>query len=371
MDQTGDVVKRALVAIKAKSTEWLNAATDDKGEWWECLCLQMADAFNEAFSIVSSEYRRQCPVPNHHKTREFHGMSHTKEYRCWTAIRQRCENPNDSGYCDYGGRGIAVCDRWQKFTKFYEDMGECPEPKTQYSIERLDVNVGYEPGNCTWLLNELQGKNTRSTIRLTHEGKTKTIHQWAKETGLPCEVIRSRVTRRWSAEKILTTPKAVPMKLTHNGKSLTIKEWSSETGVSTDIIECRMSRGMPLEKVFENANLRKRTLTLNGETHSIIEWSRKIGIHHDVLYKRLRMGWTDTAKILQTTRRLAAKPTSLLVTLNGETLNALQWSQKLGIPYPTIVERIKTGKTPDEILYKGKLNQVSVPKVAVVPLAVG
>ena len=79
--------------------------------------------------------------------RHGHARRHTGAYRSWQAMRKRCEYPNDSHYPAYGGRGIKVCERWNKFENFLVDMGERPEG---YSISRLDHDKDYEPDNCEW-----------------------------------------------------------------------------------------------------------------------------------------------------------------------------------------------------------------------------
>jgi hypothetical protein len=81
------------------------------------------------------------------------------EYAIWKTMRQRCANPNCTDYPDYGGRGIAVCDRWSEFTAFITDMGR--RPSDQHSIDRIDNDRGYEPGNCRWADDLTQASNRR------------------------------------------------------------------------------------------------------------------------------------------------------------------------------------------------------------------
>ena len=87
------------------------------------------------------------------------GEARSPEYRAWDAMKQRCTNPNANRYADYGGRGITVCDRWRLFENFLADLGEKPEPKSRYSIDRKDGNGNYEPGNCRWATRSEQQKN--------------------------------------------------------------------------------------------------------------------------------------------------------------------------------------------------------------------
>lgn len=88
-----------------------------------------------------------------------HGMRGTRTYVSWLDARKRCHSPQNKRYAYYGGRGIAVCDQWRdSFESFLADMGECPPGLT---LERLDNNKGYEPGNCVWATKEQQARNRR------------------------------------------------------------------------------------------------------------------------------------------------------------------------------------------------------------------
>ena len=76
-------------------------------------------------------------------------------------MRYRCLNPNSKHYIDYGGRGIAICERWMTFENFYEDMGD---PPTGMTLDRIDVNGNYEPDNCRWATDKQQVRNRRNTL---------------------------------------------------------------------------------------------------------------------------------------------------------------------------------------------------------------
>ncbi len=133
------------------------------GKYWRCLCLCDCGAEKmQRLSHVMSGLSRSCGCLCRERTSEAtrtHGLSHTSEFKIWAGMIKRCENPNDTTFKHYGGRGIRVCDRWRhSFVNFYEDMGKRP-PK--FSIDRIDVNGNYEPGNCRWASQLQQAHNTR------------------------------------------------------------------------------------------------------------------------------------------------------------------------------------------------------------------
>ncbi len=111
-----------------------------------------------------------------------HGGTGTRTYNIWQNVRQRCENPRYPRYSDYGGRGIAVCDRWKRFENFLADMGEAPSDK---SIDRWpDNNGNYEPDNCRWATRVEQANNKRNNRLITQDGVTKTLTQWLRDLGI-------------------------------------------------------------------------------------------------------------------------------------------------------------------------------------------
>ena len=88
-----------------------------------------------------------------------HGLSGTRAYNSWKMMRARCGNPLAPNYAYYGGRGITVCERWEDFLNFFEDMGERP---AGLSLERIDNDGNYEASNCRWATRNEQQRNSRN-----------------------------------------------------------------------------------------------------------------------------------------------------------------------------------------------------------------
>jgi hypothetical protein len=119
-------------------------------------------------------------------------------------MMQRCYNPKHEAYPEYGGRGIEVCARWHDVANFIADVGERPD---NASIDRIENDKGYEPGNWRWSNPVEQANNTRQNVMLTHNGKTQTAAQWAREIGISAAALHNRLHKlNWSVEKALTTP---------------------------------------------------------------------------------------------------------------------------------------------------------------------
>lgn len=131
------------------------------------------------------------------------GSGLTPEYLAWQNMKDRCHNPNNQDAKDYSERGIAVCDRWRNsYEAFLADMGRRPGPK--HTLERIEVDGNYEPGNCVWATWKEQQNNRRNNLLLTHAGKMMTLAQWAEETRMPYSTLHKRLLKGWSIARLLT-----------------------------------------------------------------------------------------------------------------------------------------------------------------------
>jgi hypothetical protein len=127
----------------------------------------------------------------------------TPTYLTWADMLKRCENETATHFASYGGRGIKVCDRWHDFAHFLADMGERP---TGMSIDRINNDGNYEPGNCRWASDTEQANNKTTSHLVTAGGETKTVAMWARSQGLPREVIRGRLRLGWEPNRAVFTP---------------------------------------------------------------------------------------------------------------------------------------------------------------------
>lgn len=122
-------------------------------------------------------------------------------------MKERCYEPSVKSYWDYGGRGITVCDKWlYDFPAFLADMGPCPPGMT---IDRIDNDRGYGPGNCRWATDVEQANNTRRNRRVAFDGETMTVTEWSRRLGVSTHCIVGRLSRGWPTERALTTPAVV------------------------------------------------------------------------------------------------------------------------------------------------------------------
>jgi hypothetical protein len=120
----------------------------------------------------------------------------------------RCQNHRHPSFDVYGGRGICVCARWQVFENFLADMGR--RPSREHSIDRIDVNGDYEPGNCRWAAYVEQARNMRSNRRIIIDGETATLAEWCDRYGIRRETFYQRLRRGMSEAEAITTPRITP-----------------------------------------------------------------------------------------------------------------------------------------------------------------
>lgn len=157
-------------------------------------------------------------------------------------MKRRCKNPRVPEYRNYGARGISVCERWDKsFDAFLDDMGASPTPK--HTLDRIDNNGNYEPGNVRWATREEQGLNMRTNRLVTAQGKTQPVVAWERDSGIAERTIISRLNRGWADEDAVSiAPGDKPRKgmITRNGGTKTLRQWSADAGLPYHTVYARV-----------------------------------------------------------------------------------------------------------------------------------
>lgn len=177
--------------------------------YYRCIC----DCGNEVIvraDILKNGRAKSCGCYTRDRAkkgdiRRVHGKHGTRLYWIWLGIHARCNTKTNPAYKNYGGRGIAVCDEWlEDFQSFY-DWAMANGYEDTLTIERKNVNGNYEPSNCCWIPREEQAGNTRANRKITYNGETYNLSEWARKVGISQSLIRWRLNHDWTLEKALTT----------------------------------------------------------------------------------------------------------------------------------------------------------------------
>ena len=175
---------------------------------WHCRC----DCGNEkdinSFYLRNGD-TRSCGCLQRERTVESHtshGGSKSRLYRVWVGMIQRCENQRTTDYADYGGRGIKICEEWHDF-KTFRQWAERTGYRDELTIDRIDVNEGYNPVNCRWATIAEQARNKRNNINITYHGVTRCLGDWATTLGIGWTTLWRRIFKLgWDVERAFTMP---------------------------------------------------------------------------------------------------------------------------------------------------------------------
>lgn len=255
----------AKVDLTGRRFGWLTVVseTDERrghSVVWLCKC----DC--GTYKRISAQYLKSGRVLScgcYNKTKELrHGMSHTRLHHAWQSMIDRCVNPNNKEYANYGGRGIKVCDKWMNNFEAFADWSFANEfdmtaPRDKCTLDRIDVNGNYEPSNCRWADMKTQCRNRRNNVVIECDGESHCLSEWAEILGEPYTKLASRHRRGWSPYEIL---------------------YGRERAVPTETYRNRKTN---------------RLLTYQGETHCAVEWAEILGMNVNTIRGRLHRGWSD------------------------------------------------------------------------------
>ncbi len=173
-----------------------------KHRLWVCQC-ECGNTRTVAANNLATGHTNSCGCYCADRIKEVHtthGMSYTRTHRSWLSMKDRCHNSNSTAFADYGGRGIRICKRWLVFENFLNDMGIARDGMT---LERVDVNKNYGPGNCEWIPLKMQNRNKRSTVYVTILGEKISLIVACEKYNTKYETAYRRLRRGWSDKEVI------------------------------------------------------------------------------------------------------------------------------------------------------------------------
>jgi len=195
--------------VVSRAPDHVASRSGYKSVMWNCVCDCGAAVVTRGKSLRYGVTKscgclaRELKSQNNSK---HHGFG-TRLYAVWDSMRQRCNNPQNKAYKNYGGRGISICSEWDDFTKFrewaYATGYDDDAPRGVCTLDRIDVNGDYCPENCRWATAKEQGRNRRDTPYYTLGDETHDLKTWAEITGIKYETLWARHKRGWDAARAL------------------------------------------------------------------------------------------------------------------------------------------------------------------------
>lgn len=173
---------------------------------WKCIC-DCGNIVIASCGNLKNGHTKSCGCLVKEKAKETHqthGLRKTTLYSVWRGMLARCYDTNDRYYKNYGLRGIVVCEEWRNDFKAFYDWAMAHGYKEGLSIDRKDTNGNYEPDNCRFVTMKVQQNNRTNNRLVTYGGRTKTVAEWADETGIPVKTLYNRLSKGMPIELALT-----------------------------------------------------------------------------------------------------------------------------------------------------------------------
>ena len=173
---------------------------------WRLICDCGIECVKNA-SAVRIGHTKSCGCQkNTGDSNRKHGKRRSKEYTAWCNMHLRCYNKNNPHYRNYGGRNILVAAEWHDFVPFYSHIGDAPGP--EYTLDRIDNNRGYEPGNVRWAKRKVQSRNKRDNVLVEIDGKTKCLYDWCEEYKISAGSVYRRMNKGEDIVSAIVRPRA-------------------------------------------------------------------------------------------------------------------------------------------------------------------
>ena len=189
-------------------------------------------------------------------------MKQSRLHSIYRGMHTRCFDSSCKSYKYYGAKGITICDEWINKEKIgnttkgwiaFKEWALSHGYKEGLSIDRIDSNKNYSPGNCRWVTPKEQANNNSHNHCITYMGKTQSLAKWCDELHLPYNMVKFRINRRhWPIEKALGIKENAGLKLiTYRGKTQSVADWCRELHLKYNAIRARIRRGWSAEQAFE------------------------------------------------------------------------------------------------------------------------
>lgn len=180
-------------------------------------------------------------------------MENLRLNKIFKNMKQRCYNPCNSHYKDYGARGITICNEWLENPKTFRKWALTHGYRSDLTIDRIDNSKGYSPENCRWVTRKEQASNRRSNHLITYMGITQNLSQWCNSLGLSFSLVQKRINQlHWSIDKAFETPTDADYRLiTYKGKTQSLASWCRELCINYKTMQSRLRSGWSIERAFE------------------------------------------------------------------------------------------------------------------------
>lgn len=266
-----------------------------------------------------------------------HKMTKSPTYNTWQSMKSRCNYPNDLAYPQYGGRGITVCEKWNDFLNFYEDMGKRPNG---FTLDRLDPNGNYCKENCAWADKKQQCLNKRNVKLYTIDGVTLNKTDWSKLKNIPVSTINARLKKNLSFKDAVCNP----INSEYSGRRKLKKE---------KVTLCKQY--CEEYKIFcsiKSRCIRYKMLCIDSFEFFIKEIGNRPSKNHSVDRINNNLGYVSGNMRWATKKEQAInRKTTVLLTIDNETLCLADWGRKAGVDYNTISRRLKKGWSHKDAVY--------------------
>lgn len=203
-----------MLTVTSFNRREVKESSNSTNYYWNCVCDCGNTAVVTRANLVGNRTKScGCLVrinksPNAHGTYRggivTHGMSHTRLYRIWNKMRERCRLKSNLDHSHYIDKNITVCKQWDSDFLVFKDWAMSSGYSDELSIDRIDNTAGYTPLNCRWATTTEQANNKTNNIILEYNGISDTLSNWARKLGITYCTLANRYKRGWGVERILT-----------------------------------------------------------------------------------------------------------------------------------------------------------------------